>query len=62
MRAGFIPQAYVGPLKWWAPVERMVVEPADANIPQAVRGHFAAARSTSISTAISTRSSPAPPT
>lgn len=37
---GLYPKAYAGPLKWWSPVDRMVVEPAAANIPKPVRGHL----------------------
>ena len=37
---GLYPQAYAGPLKWWAPAERLVLDPAEANIPKPVRGHL----------------------
>ena len=37
---GLYPKAYAGPLKWWAPAERMVVDPGNAETPEAVRGHL----------------------
>lgn len=38
---GLYPKAYAGPLKWWAPAERMVVDPAVAQAPESVRGGLA---------------------
>ncbi len=37
---GLYPMGYLGPLKWWAPAERMVVAPAEAKTPKSVRGHL----------------------
>ena len=37
---GLYPKAYAGPLKWWAPAERMVVDPGNAETPKSVRGQL----------------------
>ena len=37
---GLYPKSYAGPLKWWAPAERLVVDPAAAKTPKSVRGHL----------------------
>jgi leucyl/phenylalanyl-tRNA--protein transferase len=37
---GLYPKAYAGPLKWWAPAERMVVDPGNAGTPKSVRSHL----------------------
>jgi leucyl/phenylalanyl-tRNA--protein transferase len=37
---GLYPKAYAGPFKWWAPAERLVVDPAEAKTPKATRGHL----------------------
>jgi leucyl/phenylalanyl-tRNA--protein transferase len=37
---GLYPKSHFGPLKWWAPAERMVVDPAAAKTPKSVRGHL----------------------
>lgn len=37
---GLYPKAYAGPLKYWAPAERMVVDPGAATTPESVCDHL----------------------
>jgi leucyl/phenylalanyl-tRNA--protein transferase len=37
---GLYPKAYAGPLKYWAPAQRMVVDPGNARMPDSLRGQL----------------------